>query len=126
MSPYRNHEDPYEHFGQSGIRRTLGAGWAKIHDGCGGLVRFVEAWNRPAVGWTGECLHCGSENIPEEHVVFVTDPAVPEEIGDVTELVDEDVSDLSALEYPMDVQERDGFAAAQDALREQIQEVTGR
>lgn len=123
MPERRHHRDPYEHFSQSSIRRTLGAGWAKIHAECGGLVRWVEAYNRPGVGWVGECLDCGTTNIVEEHIVFVTDPAVPDEIGDAADLVDEPKDVLAELEYPMDVQEREGFAAAQDALYDRLEEV---
>lgn len=123
MPERRSFEDPYEHYSESSIRRTLGAGWAKIHDGCGGLVRWVEAYARPGVGWVGECLDCREENIVEERIVFVTDPAVPEEIGDAQDLVDEPKDALAELEYPMDVQESEGFDAAQDALYEQIEEV---
>jgi hypothetical protein len=42
---------------------------AKIHEACGGLVRWVEAVDRPGVGWTGECLDCGRENIPRERMI---------------------------------------------------------
>ncbi|MFC4553518.1 MULTISPECIES: hypothetical protein [Halorussus] len=119
----RHHEDPYEHYSEWGHKRTFAAGWAKIHEGCGGLCRFVEAWDSPGVGWTAECLSCGTEGIVEEHVVFVTDPAVPHEDG-VQALVDEvPPSDRADLEYDVDLQQREGFRAAQDDLRDQLGEV---
>lgn len=43
--------------------------FAKIHEGCGGLVRWVEAYDRPAVGFTGECVECARENIPVEQII---------------------------------------------------------
>lgn len=43
----------------------------KIHEGCGGIVRWVEAINTPGVGWHGECLHCGAECLPIESLLPV-------------------------------------------------------
>lgn len=43
--------------------------FVKIHEACGGIVRWVEALNQPGVHYTGECMHCASENIPEEHII---------------------------------------------------------
>jgi len=43
--------------------------YAKIHEGCGGVIRWVEAVNQPGVGWTGECCHCGDERIPIEEML---------------------------------------------------------
>jgi len=39
---------------------------AKIHEGCGGLVRWVEAIKTPSVGYYGECLYCGEHLVVEE------------------------------------------------------------
>jgi len=44
---------------------------AKIHEGCGGVVRWVEAIDRPGVGFAGECRYCGREHIVEEEIVPV-------------------------------------------------------
>jgi len=41
----------------------------KIHENCGGLVRWVEALDRPAVNFTGKCQHCGEENIVRERII---------------------------------------------------------
>lgn len=41
----------------------------KIHEGCGGIVRWVEAIDRPGVRWTGECCHCGEEHIVIEQML---------------------------------------------------------
>lgn len=43
----------------------------KIHEGCGGLVRWVEAVDRPGVGWTGECQGCDTEGIVTERIIPV-------------------------------------------------------
>lgn len=41
----------------------------KIHENCGGIVRWVEAIDQPGVGWTGECLACGEEHIVVEEML---------------------------------------------------------
>ena len=119
----RHRDDPYERYDEWGHKRTLSRGWAKIHEGCGGLCRFVEAWNRPGVGWTCECLFCETSNIPEEHVVFVTDPAVPHEDGAKALATEVAESDLDELEYDVELQQREDFAAGQDDLRAQLEEL---
>ncbi|AGN33801.1 hypothetical protein HALG_00013 [Halorubrum virus CGphi46] len=43
--------------------------YAKIHEGCGGVVRWVEAVDVPGVGWQGECLHCGDTRLPLEAIM---------------------------------------------------------
>lgn len=43
----------------------------KIHEDCGGVIRWVEAVKTPGVGWTGECLQCGEENIDIEDMLPV-------------------------------------------------------
>ena len=42
---------------------------AKIHETCGGLVRWVEAYDDPHVGYTGECLECGKSGIVVEDII---------------------------------------------------------
>ncbi|WP_210408984.1 hypothetical protein [Halorhabdus rudnickae] len=48
-------------------------GCVKIHQGCGGVCRWVEAIDRPGVGYTGECCHCGSTDIPTEQMIPLKD-----------------------------------------------------
>lgn len=43
--------------------------FVKVHEGCGGLVRWVEAMNQPGVHYTGQCQHCGREGIPMEKMI---------------------------------------------------------
>ena len=59
---------------KAGLAVSMAPQWesnafAKIHEGCGGLVRWVEAYDRPSVGYTGECVECGRENIPVENII---------------------------------------------------------
>lgn len=49
-------------------------GVLKLHQGCGGLVRWVEAFDRPCAGWTGECVRCGDTNLPRECIIPVDLP----------------------------------------------------
>lgn len=46
----------------------------KIHEGCGGVVRWVEAVHRQSVGYTGECLECGEKNIVIEDIIPIEAP----------------------------------------------------
>lgn len=41
----------------------------KIHQHCGGMVRWVEAYDDPHVGFTGQCLECGEEGIVVEDIL---------------------------------------------------------
>lgn len=41
----------------------------KIHEDCGGIVRWVEAVHKPGVGWTGECLYCEEQGIVVEDML---------------------------------------------------------
>ena len=42
---------------------------AKIHEGCGGIVRWVEAVHWKGVGYYGECLHCGEDHLTVEEII---------------------------------------------------------
>lgn len=53
--------------------------YAKIHEGCGGLVRWAEAHDNPHVGYTGQCLHCETEGIPVEQIIPIR--VDPDETG---------------------------------------------
>jgi len=63
----------------------------KIHEDCGGVCRWIEAVTRPAVGYTGQCIRCGEENIPVERMIpvesldheeaFTTDPSILSELA---------------------------------------------
>jgi hypothetical protein len=55
----------------------------KIHDGCGGLVRWVEAIDTPGVGFTGECVSCYDTDLPKERIVPVEAPAGTDERASV-------------------------------------------
>ena len=46
----------------------------KVHESCGGLVRWVEAYDDPGVGFVGECLECGEDRIVVERIIPVNVP----------------------------------------------------
>jgi hypothetical protein len=111
--------DEFADYDEASHRRTLQRGWVKIHENCGGLVRYAEAYENPHVGWTGLCTHCGDDNIVEERIVFVADPAIPEQSARQLAL-ETPASVLADLRYPLETQEREGFDAAQRELRERL------
>lgn len=86
---------------------------AKIHEGCGGLVRWVEAVDQPGVGFTGECLECAREHIPVEDIIPIrsdTGQSGMELVSDV------DQDTLADLEWDEDAE----FTDNQTRLREAI------
>jgi hypothetical protein len=58
----------------------------KIHEGCGGLVRWVEAVDTPGVQWQGECLHCHSERLVIEEILPLKMRREDVPIGDIQTL----------------------------------------
>lgn len=86
---------------------------AKIHEGCGGYVRWVEAFDQPGVGYTGECLWCGHSRIVVEDIIPIK--ARPDQTG--YQLVkDVDPDTLAELEWDDDAD----FEENQKRLREVI------
>lgn len=49
-------------------------GCLKIHEGCGGHVRWVEAVRRPGVGYHGDCLGCNETELPVEQIIPIELP----------------------------------------------------
>lgn len=47
--------------------------WVKLHANCGGFVRWREAIEIMGVGYTGECLFCGTDRIPQEGIIPIRD-----------------------------------------------------
>lgn len=43
----------------------------KLHENCGGRVRWVEALDTPGVHYTGHCLHCDRDGIPMERIIAI-------------------------------------------------------
>jgi len=41
----------------------------KIHEGCGGLVKWVEAIETPGVGYFGKCMYCQTGQIVVEQII---------------------------------------------------------
>lgn len=46
----------------------------KIHENCGGIVRWVEAIMTPGVGYQGECVECGEGELVVEEILPVELP----------------------------------------------------
>jgi len=81
----------------------------KIHVGCGGLVRWVEAYDQPGVGYTGECLGCSCDRVPVESILpfeIPDDEACVELYGRV------EAHDLREFEWDPEEHEYDGRQAA--------------
>ena len=87
---------------------------AKIHEACGGLVRWVEAFDDPHVGYTGECLECGQERV-------VLEDMIPIETADGEIAVDlynsTDLETLRNLRWD----DKQGWQPNQKRLREKIE-----
>jgi len=86
---------------------------AKIHEGCGGLVAWVEAIDQPGVGYTGNCRECYKERVVVEDIVPIrTDPGQSglQLVGDV------DIDVLAGLEWDDDAE----FRENQKRLRKEI------
>lgn len=48
--------------------------WIKIHENCGGIVRWVEAIDTPGVQWTGDCRRCRRDGgIVLEEIIAIFD-----------------------------------------------------
>lgn len=81
----------------------------KIHEGCGGVVRWQEALREPGVGYTGYCLECHEEGIVVEEIL-------PFEVPDGMHWADcydaIDIADLRAFEWDPEVYDYDGRQAA--------------
>lgn len=57
-------------------------GCVKIHEGCGGICKWVEALHTPGVGYYGECLHCSATQLTIEDMVPVSN-VDPDTLRDV-------------------------------------------
>lgn len=53
-------------------------GCVKIHEGCGGVCKWVEATHRRGVGYIGECDHCTATTLVQEDMVPIEDVDVTE------------------------------------------------
>lgn len=45
------------------------SGCTKIHENCGGLVKWVEAVHTPGVGYFGKCEKCGRDGLVVERII---------------------------------------------------------
>lgn len=81
----------------------------KIHEGCGGICRWVEAVEDPNVGYTGECITCGEEEI-------VVEGMIPLEGFGTQDLLDVSPSDLAELSWD----DESGWEANQRRLGDEV------
>lgn len=51
-------------------------GCMKIHQGCGGLVKWTEALETPGVGYYGKCEACQTSQIVQEQIIPVDESKV--------------------------------------------------
>lgn len=86
----------------------------KIHENCGGIVRWVEAIDQPGVGWTGDCTHCTADAIPVERII----PIRGLEHRDALQL---SVDELRELEWDDD----DTWNHNQKRLGSEVEELVG-
>ena len=86
----------------------------KIHEGCGGLIRWVEAYDDPHTGFTGDCLECSSDKIPVERMIPVE---LPRQMI-ATDLHNQlDIEDLRDLEWNEDAT----FDENQEQIRTELE-----
>lgn len=90
----------------------------KIHQGCGGICRFVEAIDQPNTQWTGECLRCHTDNLPLEAMIPVEETNVDrmEDINFQEEIRDTPIEKREQLEWNDD----QNWYGNQQRLREEL------
>lgn len=89
-------------------------GCMKIHEGCGGLCKWVEAIETPGVGYYGKCMACQTNRIVVEQMIPITKAKVEAGV-----LLDNDDPDkLSDIKWDSDLD----WEENQKRLKEQIQD----
>lgn len=87
--------------------------FAKIHEGCGGLVRWVEAIDQRGVGYTGECRGCHDQRISIEDIIPIRSD--PQQTGQ--QLVDDvDRETLAELVWDDDAEWNDNQLRLRDEI----------
>lgn len=86
----------------------------KIHENCGGLVRWVEAVHDPHVGYYGNCLACGLDDIVVEQIIPIKE-AKPE----AGVILEKDSSRLADLEWDDDA----SWNENQERLKEEVKQL---
>lgn len=99
---------------------TFLMGVVKIHQNCGGQVRWVECLNRPGVEFTGECVACEATNLPVEDCFHLYEDDLP---GDLTkkDIVETPESDLAELHWSETWRSYED--AVEGGLLEQVEEI---
>lgn len=88
---------------------------AKIHENCGGFVRWVEAHAQPGVGFVGDCLACSQTRAVVERIIPIE--ALPDQTG--AQLVaDVDREVLADLRWDDDA----SFDENQERIHERLRE----
>jgi UDP-glucose 6-dehydrogenase len=82
---------------------------AKIHEGCGGQVRWVEAVLEPGIGFAGECLRCDATRLVVEGIIPI-DALRPRDIREIP------ADELADIEWD----NRDGWTENQERIAEQL------
>lgn len=77
--------------------------WIKIHENCGGIVRWVEAIDQPGVQWTGDCRRCTQDGIVIEQIIALFDDSDLEATTTLRDRVESiSAEDLADLEWDDD------------------------
>lgn len=89
-------------------------GTVKIHENCGGLVRWVEAVQTPGVGYHGDCLECDAEELVIEDILPLLTPGP--NVHDVDVVNETDRETLADLKWADDLD----WEANQARFREEV------
>lgn len=87
----------------------------KIHAGCGGRVKWVEAINTPGVGYYGKCTHCGNNTLPLEKIIPIEYAKV--EAGVLWE--ETKIYELAELEWD----DQQSWEQNQERLKQEIEDL---
>ena len=82
-------------------------GHVKIHEGCGGVCRWVEAVDTPGVGFQGECTRCRQSELQVEEML-----PMPKELS----VVEARSTDLEEVRWKDD----DSFSENMNRLYEEV------
>jgi len=90
------------------------SGCTKIHENCGGLIKWVEAIHTPGVGYFGKCERCTEDGILVERIIPI-ETAQPE-LGVLIENGDHE--SIAELRW----EDKDSWEENQERLKQEIEE----
>lgn len=98
--------------------------WIKIHENCGGIVRWVEAIDQPGVQWTGDCQQCLADGgVVLEEIIALFDDS---DLDTATTLRDRveaiPAEDLAELEWDDDAHVQENRRRLKDEIIEMAPE----